>query len=136
VVVGYGFCVDVESFNSVKEGSFFVAVQYLHNFVHRADETFYKTTPSPSNPISLNQYNQKILECLKIGQFYNYRKKLHTSLTSSDIQTDLKIALRTKNTIGNLLTHKNPTPYIYSQSRAYKLSYPDCNKAYIGQTGR
>ena len=26
VVVGYGFCVDVESFNSVKVGSFFVVV--------------------------------------------------------------------------------------------------------------
>jgi len=29
--------VNVESFNSVKEGSFFVAVQYLHNFVHRPE---------------------------------------------------------------------------------------------------
>ena len=36
MVVGYGFCVDVESFNSVKVGSFFVAVLYLHIFVHRA----------------------------------------------------------------------------------------------------
>jgi len=30
VVVGYGFCVDVESFNSVKVGA-------LHNLIHRAE---------------------------------------------------------------------------------------------------
>jgi hypothetical protein len=49
---------------------------------------------------------------------------------------DLKIALHTRNTIGNLLTHKNPTQDIYSLSGAYRLSCPDCNKAYVGQTGR
>jgi hypothetical protein len=50
-------------------------------------------------------------------------------------QTDLKIALRTKNKIGNLLTHKNH-PDIYALSGAYKLSCPNCNKAYVGQIGR
>jgi hypothetical protein len=51
-------------------------------------------------------------------------------------ETELKIALRTNNTIGKLLTHKNPTRDPYSQSGAYKLICPDCSKAYIGQTGR
>jgi hypothetical protein len=51
-------------------------------------------------------------------------------------KTDLKIALHTRNTTGNLLTPQNPNPDIYTLSGAYKLTCPDCNKAYVGQTGR
>jgi transposase-like protein len=52
-------------------------------------------------------------------------------------QAGLKIALHTKNTIGNLLSHKNPLDrHIYSLSGAYNFSCPDCNKAYFRQTGR
>ena len=51
-------------------------------------------------------------------------------------QTDLKIAFRTNHTIGNLLRHKNPTPDKFSLSGVYKLTCPDCNKAYIRQTRR
>jgi hypothetical protein len=40
------------------------------------------------------------------------------------------------NTIGKLLTPQNPTRDPYSQSGAYKFTCPDCNKAYVGQTGR
>ena len=36
----------------------------------------------------------------------------------------------------NLLCHKNPTPDTFSLSGVYKLTCPDCNKAYVGQTGR
>jgi predicted RNA-binding Zn-ribbon protein involved in translation (DUF1610 family) len=50
--------------------------------------------------------------------------------------TNLKIALHSKNTVGNLLTHKTRNPDIYRQSGVYKLTCPDCGKAYVGHTGR
>ena len=37
LVVGYCFCVNVESFYCVQVRSFLVAMQYLHNFFHGAD---------------------------------------------------------------------------------------------------
>jgi hypothetical protein len=51
-------------------------------------------------------------------------------------QTKLKIAFRTNHTNGNLLRHKNPTSDRFSLLGVYKLTCPDCNKAYVGQTGR
>jgi len=67
---------------------------------------------------------------------FTYIGRETSCITNVLRQTDIKIAFYTKNTIGNLLTHKNPTPDIYSQSGAYKLSCPNCNKAYVGQTAR
>jgi len=52
------------------------------------------------------------------------------------LKTKLKIAFHTTNTIGNLLSHKNPTPNKFSLSGVYKLTCPNCNKAYVRQTGR
>ena len=46
-------------------------------------------------------------------------------------RTDLMRALHTKNTIGNLLRLKNSTQDIYTLSGAYKLTCPNCNKAYV-----
>ena len=47
--------------------------------------------------------------------------------------------MRTKNSIQNTLMNKkqitNNTDK-YTHSGVYKLSCPDCNKAYVGQTGR
>jgi hypothetical protein len=37
VVIVYLFCVDVKSFDRIQVGSFSVAVQYLRDFVHRAE---------------------------------------------------------------------------------------------------
>jgi len=50
--------------------------------------------------------------------------------------TELNMAFCIKNTIGNLLAHRHPAPDRYSLSGVYKLTCPDCNKAYIRQTGR
>jgi len=38
--------------------------------------------------------------------------------------------------IGNLLAHRHPAPDKFSLSGVYKLTCPDCNRAYTGQTGR
>jgi hypothetical protein len=51
-------------------------------------------------------------------------------------QTNIQIAFRTKNTFQNLLRPKNPTTDKFSSSGVYELTCPECNKAYVGQTGR
>ena len=67
---------------------------------------------------------------------FTYIGKETSYITNLFRKTQLKIAFRTTNTIGNLLSHKNPNPDKYSMSGIYKLTCPDCNKAYVGQTGR
>jgi len=55
---------------------------------------------------------------------FTYVGKETSYITNVFRQTDLKIAFRTKNTIGKLLTHKNSLDRqtdIYSLSGAYKL---------------
>jgi hypothetical protein len=47
-----------------------------------------------------------------------------------------ELVLHTNNTIQKLLMPKPQTSDKYACSGAYKLTCPDCNKAYIGQTGR
>jgi hypothetical protein len=51
-------------------------------------------------------------------------------------QKDFRIAYCTNNTIKNLLMQRNLAPNRFSQSGVYNLTCPDCNKAYVGQTGR
>jgi len=52
--------------------------------------------------------------------------------------TDLKIAMRSNNSIQKILMHNkelmNKTGK-YTQSGVHKLTCPDCNNAYLGQTG-
>jgi len=57
-------------------------------------------------------------------------------ITDAFRHTDLKIAFQTNNTLDNLLRQKNPPSDKFSSSGVYRLTCPDCNKAYIGQTGR
>jgi hypothetical protein len=64
-----------------------------------------------------------------IGKETNFMTKLLR-------KTNLKIAFRTNNTIQSLLKHKQQVPDIYTQYGVYKLKWPDCNKSYVGQTGR
>jgi len=49
---------------------------------------------------------------------------------------ELSIALHTTNTIGNLLSHRHPAPDKFSRLGVYKLTCPDCHKAFVGQTSR
>jgi hypothetical protein len=49
--------------------------------------------------------------------------------------TDIQIAVRNNNTIQHLLTWRKPNPNQFSSSGVYKLTCPECNKAYVGQTG-
>jgi hypothetical protein len=61
-------------------------------------------------------------------------KKTHN--TNLFRRTNIKIAFRTNNTVYNRLTHKNHNTDKYTQYGVCTLMCPDCNKAYVGQTGR
>jgi hypothetical protein len=50
--------------------------------------------------------------------------------------TNVRVAFRTNNNIWKHLSQPPPVHDIYKQSGVYKLTCPDCGKAYIGQTGR
>jgi len=67
---------------------------------------------------------------------FTYVGKDTTYITNIFRCSDLKIAYRTNNTIHNHLIHKDRNPDKFSLSGVYKLTYPDCMKAYVGQTGR
>ena len=67
---------------------------------------------------------------------FTYTDKETLYITNAFKHTDLKIAFRTNNTIENLLKQRNPISDKFSSSGVYKLTFPDCHKAYVGQTGR
>jgi hypothetical protein len=65
---------------------------------------------------------------------YTGKETLH--ITNAFRHSDLRIAFRTTNTIENLLKQRNLSSDQFSSSGVYKLTCPDCHKAYVGQTGR
>jgi len=67
---------------------------------------------------------------------FTYIGKETLYITNAFRHTDLKIAFRTNNTLDNVLRLKTPPPDKFSASGVYRLTCPDCHKAYIGQTGR
>jgi hypothetical protein len=67
---------------------------------------------------------------------FTYVGKETSYITNIFRQTDLRIAFHTNNTIGNLLTQNKLPPDKFSLSGVYKLTCPECQKAYVGQTGR
>jgi hypothetical protein len=67
---------------------------------------------------------------------FTYVGKETSYITNLFKKTELRIAFRTTSTIGKILSHKNPTPDKFSLSGVYRLTCPDCNKVYVGQTGR
>jgi len=71
----------------------------------------------------------------QIWASFTYVGKETTYITNLFKKTDLQIALRTRNTVQKRLMQKHTTPDKYTRSGAYKLTCPDCEKAYIGQTG-
>jgi len=70
---------------------------------------------------------------------FTYVGKETTYITSLFKNTALKIAMRTNNSIQKILMHNKQLMNKAdkcTQSGVYKLTCPDCNKAYVGQTGR
>ena len=71
-----------------------------------------------------------------MGQIHIRRKsKFITKLLEN---TNLKISFTAENTTAKLLTQKNKdiNSNKFNRSGDYQLTYKECNKKYIGQTGR
>jgi hypothetical protein len=96
--------------------------------------------PNPnSNPIpkhSTPTPDEQITTSTQERATFTYIAKETTFITNLFRKTDLTIALPTNNTIQSLLMQKQQAPDKYTQSAVYRLTWPDCNKAYVGQTGR
>jgi hypothetical protein len=65
---------------------------------------------------------------------FTYIGRETTFITNIFKKTDLKTALHTTNTIQKLQMPQHQPPDKYTRSCAYKLTWSDCNKAYVGQT--
>ena len=65
---------------------------------------------------------------------FTYTGKEPVFITNLFKKTDLKIAWRTTNTIQRLLMPQHQPSDRYARSGTCKLTFPDCNKAYVGQT--
>jgi hypothetical protein len=66
-----------------------------------------------------------------------YLARETTYVTNIFKHLDIKIAYHTNSSLLNhVINHTHTCKDQYSSSGIYKLLYPDCNKAYIGQTAR
>ena len=104
----------------------------IHNILHNNAFPIKPQKPptrNPTRPTATRTTKQNWARFTYVGKETSY-------ITNLFRKTELKIAFRTTNTTGNLLSHKNPNPDKFSLSGVYKLTCPDCNKAYVGKTGR
>jgi hypothetical protein len=104
----------------------------IHNILHNSSFSIIPQNP----PIHTPRHKQITKTPRKKWTILTYVGKETFCITNLLRRTDFKIAFRTNNTIGNLLSHTKPAPDKFSLSGVYKLTCPDCNKAYVGQTGR
>ena len=129
------------------------AIRYLHNRLHS-----YNLAPEEkskelniihnilyNNAFHLNIYkstSQKTKNSPHTEQTrqkwatFTYFGKMTNLITRIFKNTDVKIAYRTRNSLGSQLGIKPPEIDIYSRSGIYKLNCQDCGKKYVGQTGR
>ncbi len=81
------------------------------------------------------QISQTVVHKQKWATF-TYIRKETTYITKIFKHTNIMIAYRTNNTIQDNLTPQTHSHNKFSATRVYKLTCPDCGKAYIGQRGR
>jgi hypothetical protein len=67
---------------------------------------------------------------------FTYTGRETTFITKLFKHTDIRVAFRTNNNLLHNLTLRSHNQDIYTQSGVYRLTCPDCGKAYVGQTGR
>jgi len=93
------------------------------------------TPPNPRRP-STTTSSQKPGNTTHKWAPFTYIGRETTYITNIFKKADIRITLRTNNTLQNPLMQKPQPPDKYSRSGAYKLTFPECNKAYVGQTGQ
>ena len=121
----------LDSYN-LQEEEYQHELNIIHNILHNNAfpiKPHKSPTHNPVRPAAPRTTKQKWTSFTYVGKETSYITKLFR-------RTELKIAFRTTNTIGNLLSNKNPTPDKFLLSGVYKLTCPDCKKTYVGQTGR
>jgi len=106
----------------------------IHNILHNNAfpiSCHKSPTDSQKAPMEPRTTKKKWATFTYVGRETSY-------ITNLFKKTELNVAFRAKkkNTTGHFFTHKHPAPDKFSLSGVYKLTCPDCNKAYIGQTGR
>ena len=89
---------------------------------------------NPHKPLPTTQENNP--RSTQKWASFTYVGKETSYITNIFRQTQLKIAFRTTSTLGNLLTRRHQAHDRFFLSGVYKLICPDCNKTYVGQTGR
>jgi len=90
--------------------------------------------PTPRQPTMTP--NQKTDMTTQKWAPFTYNGRQATFITNLFKKTDLRITLRTNNTLQKLLMPKPQTLDKHIRCGAYKLTCPECNKAYVGQKGR
>jgi hypothetical protein len=99
----------------------------LQNHTHKRQQNYTKNQKSSKE---LHLHNPPKKWCT-----FTYIGKETLLITKIFKQANLQIAYRTNNTLQKHLSY-NSQQDKFTQSGIYKLTCPDCNKAYIGQTGR
>jgi hypothetical protein len=110
----------------------------IHNILYNNSFPIHSHKPPTQNPPSYTPSRQPVTTQTPTWKWtiFTYIGKETTFITNIFRKTNLKIVFRTSNTVQRLLMHRHRTSDTYAHSGVYKLTCPDCNKAYVGQTGR
>jgi hypothetical protein len=121
----------------LQENHYKTEVTTIQNILH--NNAFPIPTPNPHTPSgNLKKQSQPTHTQNPTPKWatFTYIGKETTFITNLFKKSNVKIAFRTNNTIQKLLIHKQHRTDTHSQPGVYKLTCPDCGKAYVGQTGR
>jgi hypothetical protein len=116
---------------NLQQEEYLQELNVIHNILHNNSFPI-----KPHKPPTHNPAKQVARRPTHKWTSFTYVGKETFYSTNIFRRTELKISFRTTNTLVNLLTHKHHIHDKFSLSGVYKLICPDCNKTYVGQTGR
>jgi hypothetical protein len=91
---------------------------------------------TPTTKLSNLALSQKTDITTKKWTPFMYFDRETTFITNIFKKTDLRITMHTNNSLQKVLMPKPQPPDKYTRSGAYQLTCPNCNKVYVGKTGR
>jgi len=106
--------------------------QHEENILHNNS---YPLFPHKHNILNRNK-PRKPLENRHRWTMFTYIGKETTYITNLFRQSNIQLSYRTNSTLLNHLSLNTQVPHKFSLSGVYKLTCPDCKKAYIGQTDK
>ena len=120
---------------NLQENEYKTEENTICNIMHNNDFPIYPYHTPPPRQTTITP-DKRMTATIQKWATFTYIGKEPTYITNLFKKTNTGIALRTNNTIQKLLMQRKQTSDKYAQSGLYKLICPDCNKAYVGQTGR